>query len=136
MSKVTQFKPSKLLVSTACSIILWMHAFDAMKPLKCNSVSSQWLWRNYKCDKIMSMLQGNLFMFRVRPSSYDALGRLLSTQQARSYIRPCVYKMTSALFKTSCRVSVLLSCSAVFFLSKIWKKPAKNCPIFLLALTF
>ena len=52
------------------------------------------------------------------------------------YTRPCVYKMTSAFFLTGCRVSVLLSCSAVFLLFKIWKKPAKNCPIFLSALTF
>ena len=29
-----------------------------------------------------------------------------------------------------------VQCSAVFLLFKIWKKPAKNCPIFLSALTF
>ena len=52
------------------------------------------------------------------------------------YPRPCVYKMTSAFFLTGCRVSVLLSCSAVFLLFKISTKPAKNCPIFLSALTF
>ena len=28
------------------------------------------------------------------------------------------------------RVSVLLSCSAVFLLFELWKKPAKNCPNF------
>ena len=52
------------------------------------------------------------------------------------YARPCVYEMTSAFFLTGCRVSVLLSCSGVFLLFKIWKKPAKNCPISLSALTF
>ena len=41
----------------------------------------------------------------------------------------------SIFFLTGFRVSVLLS-SAVFLLFAIWKKPAKNCPIFLLALTF
>ena len=29
-----------------------------------------------------------------------------------------------------------VQCTAVFLLFKIWKKPAKNCPIFLSALTF
>ena len=29
-----------------------------------------------------------------------------------------------------------VQCSAVFLLFKVWKKPAKNCPIFLSALTF
>ena len=53
------------------------------------------------------------------------------------YARPCVNKMTWAFFfKPGFRVSVLLSCSAVFLLFEIWKKPAKNCPIFLSALTF
>ena len=54
------------------------------------------------------------------------------------YARPCVNKMTWAFFfylaaKYSCR---LLSRSAVFLLFKTWKKPAKNCPIFVSALTF
>ena len=40
--KVTQIQPSK----SACSIILWMHAGDAMKPLKCMSVTFQLFWRN------------------------------------------------------------------------------------------
>ena len=31
-SKVTQFQPSNLLTSSACSSILWMHADDTMKP--------------------------------------------------------------------------------------------------------
>ena len=52
------------------------------------------------------------------------------------YARPCVYKMTSAFFLTGCRVSVLLSCSAVFLLFKIWKKPAKDCPIFSIGIDF
>ena len=52
------------------------------------------------------------------------------------YARPCVNKMTWAFFLAGFRVSVLLSCSAVFLLFEIWKKPAKNCPIFLSALTF
>ena len=30
----------------ACSIILWTHTDDAMKPLKSISVSFQWVWRN------------------------------------------------------------------------------------------
>ena len=51
------------------------------------------------------------------------------------YARPCVNKMTWAFFTwvQSCR---LLSCSTLFLLFRIWKKPAKNCPIFLSALTF
>ena len=52
------------------------------------------------------------------------------------YARPCVNKMTWAFFfpwLQSCR---LLSCSTLFLVFKIWKKPAKNCPIFLSALTF
>ena len=49
------------------------------------------------------------------------------------YARPCVYKMTPAFFLTGCKVSILLSCSAVFPFFKTWKKPAKNCPIFLSA---
>ena len=52
------------------------------------------------------------------------------------YARPCVNKMTWAFFSPGLRVSVLLSCSAVFLHFEIWKKPAKNCPIFLSALTF
>ena len=52
------------------------------------------------------------------------------------YARPSVYKMTSAFFLTGCRVSVLLSCSAVFLLFKIWKKRAKNCPIFSIGIDF
>ena len=32
-----------LLMSLVCSIILWMHTDDAMKPLKCMSVSFQWV---------------------------------------------------------------------------------------------
>ena len=34
-----KFHPSNLLTSSACCIILWMHTNDAMKPLKCMSVS-------------------------------------------------------------------------------------------------
>ena len=52
------------------------------------------------------------------------------------YARPCVNKMTSAIFSHGCRVSVLLSCSAVFLRLKTWKKPVTSCPIFLSALTF
>ena len=52
------------------------------------------------------------------------------------YARPCVNKMKWAFFFPSFRVSVLLSCSAVFVLLEIWKKPAKNFPVFLSALTF
>ena len=44
--------------------------------------------------------------------------------------------MMSAFFKPGCRVCVLLSCIAVFLVFKVWKKPAKNCPIFPSALTF
>ena len=50
------------------------------------------------------------------------------------YARACVN--TWAFFLPGFRVSVLLSCSAFFPLFQIWKKPAKNCPIFLSALTF
>ena len=46
------------------------------------------------------------------------------------YARPCVNKMTWAFYLPGFRVSVLWSCSAVFLLFEIWKKPAKNCPIF------
>ena len=52
---------------------------------------------------------------------------------------PSTYSVVSFQFTTNLpgfRVSVMLSCSAVFFLFEIWKKPAKNWPIFLLALTF
>ena len=52
------------------------------------------------------------------------------------YARPCVNKMTLAFFLHGFRVFVLLSCSAVSLLFEIWKKPVKNCPIFLSALTF
>ena len=52
------------------------------------------------------------------------------------YARPCVNKMTWAFFLLGFRGFVLLSCSAVSLLFEIWKKPAKNCPIFLSALTF
>ena len=52
------------------------------------------------------------------------------------YARPCVNKMASALLLTGWRVFFLLSCSAVFLLFKIWKKPAKHFPIFLSALPF
>ena len=52
------------------------------------------------------------------------------------YARTCVNKMTWAFYLPGFRVSVLLNCSAVFFLFEIWKKPAKNWPIFLFALTF
>ena len=41
-SKVTQFQSINLVTSSARSIILWMH--DAMKPLKCLSVSLQLDW--------------------------------------------------------------------------------------------
>ena len=34
-SKVVQFQPSNLIMSSACSIILWTHPDDAVKPLKC-----------------------------------------------------------------------------------------------------
>ena len=46
------------------------------------------------------------------------------------YARPCVYKMTSAFFKTSSRVTVLLSCSAVFFLFKIWRNQRRTAQFF------
>lgn len=36
-----------------CSLILWTHADDAVKPLKCTSVSFQCIWCKY--DKIMSV---------------------------------------------------------------------------------
>ena len=44
--KLTQFQPRNLLTSSACSIILWTSADDAMTPLKCMSVNFQWAWRN------------------------------------------------------------------------------------------
>ena len=52
-SKVTHnfFQWSNLLTSSAGSIILWMHDDDAMKVLKCMSVSFQW---KLKFDKMMS----------------------------------------------------------------------------------
>ena len=52
------------------------------------------------------------------------------------YARPCVNKMTWAFCLLGFRVFVLLRCSAVSLLFEIWKKPVKNCSIFLSALTF
>ena len=40
-SKMTQFQSRNLSTSSARSIILWMHADDAMKALKCMSVGFQ-----------------------------------------------------------------------------------------------
>ena len=44
--KVTQFQPSDLLTSSACSLMLWTRVNDAMKPLTAMSVSSQWVWKD------------------------------------------------------------------------------------------
>ena len=52
--KVMQFQSSNLLTSSTCSIIIWMHADGKTKPLKCLSVSFQWVWRN--SNLIVSML--------------------------------------------------------------------------------
>ena len=51
------------------------------------------------------------------------------------YARPCENKMTWAFsFYLAAKYSCSrLSCSAVFLLFKIWKKPANNSPIFLSA---
>ena len=43
-SKVKQFHPRNVLTSSVCFIILWVHDDDEMKPLKCLSVSFQWVW--------------------------------------------------------------------------------------------
>ena len=40
-SKVTQFQSRNLFTSSARFMILWMHAEDAMKPLKCMTVTFQ-----------------------------------------------------------------------------------------------
>ena len=45
-SKLTQFQPSNLLLSSASSIILWKETDDAMKPMKYISSSFQWIWIN------------------------------------------------------------------------------------------
>ena len=42
-SKLAQFQPRNLLTSSACFKILWLHADDATKTLKCMSVSFQWV---------------------------------------------------------------------------------------------
>ena len=58
-SKVMQFQPRNLLLSSACSVILWMHTDDALKPFECMSVSFQCVWVWCGCgefDKIMSVL--------------------------------------------------------------------------------
>ena len=52
------------------------------------------------------------------------------------YARPCVYKMTSAFFKTSCRVSVLISCSAVFLLFKKMEGTSEELPNFSIGIDF
>ena len=41
-----------LFTSSACSIILWMHADDAMKPLKCMSKLSMMRKRKLKEDQV------------------------------------------------------------------------------------
>ena len=48
------------------------------------------------------------------------------------YACPCVNDVR--IFLPGFRVSVLLSCSAIFLLFEIWKKPAKNCPIFFIGI--
>ena len=54
-SKVMQLWPSNFLTSSACSIILWMHTDDTMKPLKCMSETFQWVWRNSNLIKLMTI---------------------------------------------------------------------------------
>ena len=39
-----------------------------------------------------------------------------------------------SIFIPGFRVSILLSSSAIFLLFEIWKKPAKNCPIFFIGI--
>ena len=87
-------------------------------------------------DRILRSIWANIFyniarVLALYKSYWAAMNKIFI------YARPCVNKMTWAFFfftwLQSCR---LLSCSALFLLFKIWKKPAKNCPIFLSALTF
>ena len=56
---------------------------------------------------------------------------LITQRACLPYILNLIYFIL--IWLQSCR---LLSCSAVFLLFKIWKKPAQNCPIFLSPLTF
>ena len=85
-------------------------------PLQCNSLF-------IKCYNIVRVLA----LYK----SYWA-----ATNKIFIYARPCVNKMTCAFFfQPGFRVSILLSCGAVFLLFEIWKKPEKNWPIFLSALT-
>lgn len=51
-SKTTQSQPSNFITSSPCSILLWTHADDAMKAVKCISVMGL---EKLKFDKIMSM---------------------------------------------------------------------------------
>ena len=86
----------------------------------------------------------NMVKHRRSPLSYYNMARVLALYKSYwaamnkifIYARPCVNKMTWTFFTPGCRVAVLLSCSTVFVLFKLWKKSAKNCPIFLSALTF
>ena len=66
-----QFQPRNLITSKACSIILWTHAVDAMKSLKCVSKLSMGLEKP-KFDKTMSVLQKMLVS--VRPFGYECTG--------------------------------------------------------------
>ena len=61
-SKVMQFQPSNLLVSSVHSIILWMHTDDAMKQLKCMSVS-------FECYKLIAVIAVICVFFSCCPHS-------------------------------------------------------------------
>lgn len=63
---------SKVMPISACSVTLWMHAEYAMKPLKCLSVSYQWIWRNSNLIKWChsSSNNNNWFMVNMCLLSY------------------------------------------------------------------
>ena len=133
----------------SCAYIeLWMHVvcnFRKEIHLKTFKRKRKNVWKSsmYALNINFERQMGSRFLKKVYNMYYN-IARVLALCKSYwaamnkifIYARPCVNKTTWAFFLPGIRVSVLLSCSAVFLFFEIWKKPAKNCPIFLSALTF
>lgn len=131
------------------TVSLWNSLERNLKLSECMSVLRRRLLGKllreffYIRNTILSLNFTIFYILRWFIPFYDMTGVVELCKSYRSnmnkvliYARPCVNEMTSVFLLTGWRVFLLFSCSAVFLLFKIWKKPAKNFPIFLSALPF
>ena len=115
---------NKTAIPLALVDVRWLSPTRSYAPLY-HLISNAHSWKNcyYNIARVLALYK----------SYWAAMNKIFI------YARPCVNKMTWAFFLSGCKVqlsSFKLQCSAVFLLFKIWTKPAKNCPIFVSALTF